>query len=45
MEDRIQAKETLNMRSYKFKKVTQFKYLSTMIIQSNNKETEILKRV
>jgi hypothetical protein len=40
-----QAEEFLKLGNYSFKNVSQFKYLSRMINQSNNMEYEIFKRI
>jgi len=40
-----QAEEFLKVEPYSFKNISQFKYLGTMITQSNNMEYEILKRI
>lgn len=41
--DERQTEKTLKVRPYSLKKVSKFKYLGTMITQSNNIEYEILK--
>jgi len=40
-----QAEEFLKVGPYRFKNVPQFKYLGTMITQSNNMEYELFKRI
>jgi len=40
-----QVEDFLKVGPYSFKNVSQFKYLGTMITQSNNMEYEILKRI
>ncbi|KAL4119565.1 hypothetical protein QTP88_012370 [Uroleucon formosanum] len=40
-----QVEDFLKIGPYSFKNVSQFKYLGSMIIQSNNMEYEILKRI
>jgi len=40
-----QAEEFLKVGPYSFKIVSQFKYLGTMITQSNDMEYEIIKRI
>lgn len=43
--DERQVENNSKMRFYKFKNVTQLKYLSTTITQLNNMEIEIIKTI